>query len=369
MKLLSFQPFSLYRNGGGSRVLRRLYQGRESQVISLVVNTESYPHLTGDISETIIQAIPITKKWMRWRLRNVAKWLRDQPFKLFIVYRIRREAKKKKYDVIHIVNHGEFSTSLCEPSFISNKSLWVSFHDHYTTCSPIKDTKLLWNIADRRLVISEELGREYQKLFGNKTYEIITDGVTQEEVSPPTIINETPILIYFAGLLHWEYHPLFQVLADALDLLSKQGFLFKLLLRGTQPIHFLSNRSFKIEYRTNFISDFEIKQELDSASILYLPIKFTEPNFYLYSLSTKMVNYLGASGSILYHGPSDSAACNLLKQNNSAICCNSLNVIDLMASLTVLLDDQGKISINAKKLANSQFNFSSIQERFWGAVI
>ena len=38
MKILSFHLFSLYSNGGGSRILRRLYQGRESQVISFVVN-------------------------------------------------------------------------------------------------------------------------------------------------------------------------------------------------------------------------------------------------------------------------------------------------------------------------------------------
>src|SRR5690606_34277474 len=104
-----------------------------------------------------------------------------------------------------------------------------------------------------------------------------------------------------------------EAFANALDKLSDTNMKFRLVLRGTQKLSFLKDRMFTVEYRQTFVSDDEIKSEIDRADILYLPIKFNSPNFYLYSLSTKMIGYLGASGAIFYHGPSDSAANKLLE--------------------------------------------------------
>lgn len=371
MKLLSFQPFSLFRNGGGSRVLRRLYEGHESQITSLVVQEELVaPPKAGNIAEVFVAAQPTPKRWMRWYLRTWATWLRENTFRPLTVRQIRKQAAAIPYDAIHVVNHSAFSAALCDDTFCANKPLWVSFHDHFTTTSTSSEaTGALWNRADRRLVISPELGEEYQRLFGTKDYDIITDGVSEEEISVPHDTIPSVATIYFAGLLHIEYLPLFEVLADALDQLSKQGFAFKLILRGTQKVKFLNNRAFETEYRTDFISDKEIKEELDSATILYLPIKFSIPNFYLYSLSTKMISYLGGSGSILYHGPGDSAACKLLQKTESAVCCTSLDAQELAAAITKLLTEKTAASHNAKVLARNEFNLRNIQQRFWQASV
>ena len=366
MKLLSFQPFALYENGGGNRILRRLYNNKESQVTSLAVVGFSSKPQTGSINEIIITAKPATQRWMRWYLRDVIIWLRESVFKFWTINRIRKAAKNLAYDVLHVVNHGPFSAALCTDFFCNGKQLWVSFHDHFsTTYSNFYDAEKLWNAADRRLVISKELGTQYQKLFGNKPYVTITDGVKESELSEPSTVKQAPVVIYFAGLLHLEYVALFKVLADALDLLAKQGLEFKLVLRGTQVIKFLDNRSFKVNYRPTTLNDKELKDELDSASILYLPIKFTTPDFYRYSLSTKMVGYLGGSGAILYHGPADSAACISLKNANAAVYCTALNVKDMAESILNLLDNNAAISCNAKKLAVEQFNLASIQKLFW----
>jgi hypothetical protein len=366
MRLLSFQAFSLYANGGGSRILRRLYSGRGPQVISLAVESYASKAKTGDISETIITAQPATRRWMRWYLRDGIIWIRENPLRFFTIIRIRKAASKIGYDILHIVNHGPFSAALCNDTFCSGKDLWVSFHDHFSTMySNFNDANNLWNKANRRLVISKELGDEYQKLFGNKPYTIITDGVDDDEISMPAETTPTPVVIYFAGLLHIGYMPLFKILADSLDQLSMQGLSFKLLLRGTQDVDFLNNRLFTVEYKPVTLDDRELKNELNLASILYLPIKFTEPDFYLYSLSTKMVGYLGGTGAILYHGPADSAASIKLKEAEAAICCNTLNVDDMVKSITGLLNDKGEISKNAKNLARQSFNMKTIQQEFW----
>ncbi|HEY4196056.1 MAG TPA: glycosyltransferase [Mucilaginibacter sp.] len=367
MRIISFQPGSLYQNGGAARVLRRLFMGRESQVFSIGIVYQKLNVKEGNITEKLVGAFPLQRKWMRWHLRTAINWLRENLFISLTIRNIRKVARENKYDVIHIVNHGPFSLALLNKGYDEDKKLWVSFHDHFSTSnSPKADTEKLWNRADRRLVISEELGMEYQRLFGNRAFEIITDGLFPGEVSAPKNFDGSdPIIIYFAGLLHIDYYPLFELLAAALDDLTRKGMQFKLVLRGTQALNFLNNRSFGVEYKLDFVSDEEIKCELDSASILYLPIKFSQPDFYLYSLSTKMVGYLGASGTVLYHGPADSAAGNLLQKDGAAVCCNSLVKDDLIRSIYRIIDGDSKYSQNAKELALTQFNFKTIQQRFW----
>ncbi|MGZ9735362.1 hypothetical protein [Flavobacterium sp. GNP002] len=365
MKILSLQPVSLYQNGGMGRLLRRLYQGHESDIIGLYINNGNAPVKEGLIKEIVISSFPKQRSWMRWKLRTFFTWVRESVFYYLTKYKVESAVAKISFDVIHVINHGVFSAILCDEKFLIKKQLWTSFHDHYSLCSSYKDTQQLWNRSDRRLMISVELGEEYQRLFGNKNFELITDGVSYEEISSPKVINQNQISIYFAGLLHIDYYPLFKVLSDALDILVNEGYSFKLILRGTQEINFLKGRKFVIDYRSDFISDEEIKKELDMADILYLPIKFSLPDFYLYSLSTKMIGYLGGSGKILYHGPSDSAACRLLQKNNAAISCESLDESEMVIKLKEIIDSDLKLGYNAKELAKSNFELTGIQQSFW----
>ncbi len=366
MKILSYQSFSLYVNGGGSRILRRLFKGHEADVFSLAIEAGFYKPATGAIAEKIIPAIPLRRPWMKWRSRDIATWIREKPFKKYTINRIRREARAINCDVIHIMSCGPWSTALCGDAELSKKPLWISIHDHFaTTQCPFEDARQLWSLADRRLVISPELGAEYQRLFGHLAYEIITDGVLTHEKSAPAETTQTPLVIYFAGLLHIEYIPLFRVLADALDILTKQGLSFKLVLRGTQRLPFLKGRSFETVYLPVVLEDAILKEDLDAAAILYLPIKFVDPDFYRYSLSTKMVGYLGAAGSILYHGPNDSAACHLLRETQSAISCTSLDADEMVKAILRLVGEKGAIAANAKELAGNRFGLELIQKRFW----
>jgi hypothetical protein len=264
-----------------------------------------------------------------------------------------------------VVHHGPFADALCTDEFESKK-LWVSFHDHYrSTNSSLRIASLLWDKADRRLVISDQLGLAYQKLFGNKPYELITDGVYADEIAYPATEFKQPFEVYFAGMLHIDYLPLFRALAYALDNLSKQGLSFKFILRATQQLPFLNNRLFDVEYRHMTLNNAELKTELDSATILYLPMKFTDPDFYLYSLSTKMVGYLGAPGSILYHGPADSAACQKLNSANAAACCNTFNVEELCDAIKKVITSDTDFSKQAKVMALNGFDMVEIKKQFW----
>ncbi|MBD1393301.1 glycosyltransferase family protein [Mucilaginibacter glaciei] len=370
MKILSYHPFSLNANGGGSRILRRLYEGHEHDVETIIVSESIVKSARGKVKETVVHANPVIRPWARWRIRNLLIWLRVGAFKPNTIKKIRKAAAKINYDVLHVVNHYIFSAALCDEEFTRGKKLWVSFHDHYNEIkSPVADTRKLWAAAHRRLVISHELGQKYQLEFGQRPYEIITDGVTKTEINRDIRKRSPLITIYFAGLLHITYLPLFDALAKALDVLNKQGLSFKLILRGTQQLKFLQNRAFETIYRPMTLDQKELKAELDEADILYLPIKFTSPDFYLYSLSTKMVGYLASPGAILYHGPGDSAACSLLQQHDAAVCCTGLTADDLANDIRQCLTAAEEISAAAKVLVANRFDLEAIRERFWmGAV-
>lgn len=369
-KLISFQSFSIYAAGGGSRILRRLYEGHENNIISVcVTNSISTIIDARPIEEIEILKLPTQKKWMRSFLRTFIFWLQNVVFFSITIKRLTRVLRNIDADIIHLVDHEKYSSAILQnQQLLENKQLWVSFHDFYSTSgSTFNISSKLWQIADRRLVISDEMGKIYQELFGKRSYEIITDGLLENEISTPAnVVFSKPISLYFAGLLHIGYIDLFKVLADALDDLS-DNYQFELVLRGTQKLDFLINRRFKVDFRPLTLDSITLFSELNSANILYLPIKYTPKEFYLYSLSTKMIGYLGASGTILYHGPSTSAANKLLSTKSCAISCTTLDVEDLKRVLTTCLVDNNSVIVsqNAKKLAKDSYLLKNIQSRFW----
>lgn len=371
-KILSFQPFSLYQNGGGSRILRRLYEGKEDDITSLAVldhdfKTESVENL---YKEYIVYHSPIQRQWMRWYLRSGVHWFRNQFGKEQTIKNIKKVAIMQPYDILHVVDHGPFSSVLCDKSILHEKKLWTSFHDHFSTnSSSYEQTEKLWGESQRRLVISKELGDEYNRIFGIQSYEIVTDGVKKIELSKPKYRygSDGPLLFYFAGLMHIDYLPLLKSFVEGLQRLFLKGVQMKLILRGTQDIDFLKDLSFPVEVRPHIIDSDLLKRELDEVDFLYLPIKFSQPNFYKFSMSTKMVGYLGARGSILYHGPKDSAASALLSNSDSAVCCTSLVDEDVDRALDLLLRSQIIISQNAKTLAVEKFDYQAMKSQFWSA--
>jgi hypothetical protein len=338
--------------------------GREKDVISIGVNAFKGSIHEGPIKEENIFLSPYSQKWVRWKLREVNKYLLKKVLLKKAQKKIDDIISTNSYDIIHIVNHGILSAYPCQEKYLKGKKLWASFHDYYSESSSFEDTKKLWQQAHRRMVISNELGMKYAEEFGNKDFEIITDGLLENEISEPGSKNKNTITIYFGGLLHYHYIPLFKVMEDALNTIAKQGIKINFILRGVSFTIF-KNNLFDVEYRNDFVPDEVIQAELNEADILYLPIKFNKPQFYLYSLSTKMIGYLGAPGKILYHGPEESAAYKLLNEAQAAICCTSLEINEIENAVKILIENAAQVSSNAKQLVCSNFRLEDIQKKFW----
>ena len=111
-----------------------------------------------------------------------------------------------------------------------------------------------------------------------------------------------------------------------------------------------------------------LKSELDDATILYLPIKYSPPEFARYSLSTKMVGYLAAPGGIFYHGPRTGAAADLLGKNGASVLCDSEDPKQIKDALLSLMNSLGQVSESAKRLGHAQFDMERMRRRFWRIV-
>lgn len=363
--ILSFQPFSISGNGGGSRIIRRLVEGKESEIhyISLL----SIPNVKPGNNETIYTLFPSHRKWMRSLLRKFFIFLRYQFLFKYNAKKIQSKVNEMDFEILHFMDHGNYSNVLLTTAKEKKAKIWVSFHDHFsTTGSSFNLTQNLWNQSDKRMVISEELGIEYAKLFGDKDFLIVTDGLKANEITPAKPqFNSDVVKIYFGGLLHLDYYNLFESFCSTLESYALQNHKkVCLILRGTQHLSFLNDSKLQIEYRPFSIDNQILKNDLDEADILYLPIKFNDYDFYKFSFSTKMIGYLGASGNIFYHGPSDSAAARFLLDNNCSVICDSLEQSQILDSINKVLIS-ASYSENSKKVAFEKFQLEKMQALFF----
>ena len=149
--------------------------------------------------------------------------------------------------------------------------------------------------------------------------------------------------VYFMGLFHLVYERNLQVFIEALELLSAQvdpGVARSITLRcgSIRPALRKQSRLVRV---LPFGSEADVQTDFDSADWLYLPLPFSEEHraFGAYSLSTKMVTYLGSGLPILYHGPAGTAAHNLLSKHRAAALITSLDPEEIAGVLAELLPD------------------------------
>src|ERR1051326_3704639 len=120
-----------------------------------------------------------------------------------------------------------------------------------------------------------------------------------------------------------------------------------------------------------FSTEAQIDRDLENADLLYLPMPFgTEhESFVRYSISTKMVTYVGSGVPILYHGPTGSAAFELLSQNQAAIMVTTLEPREIAVALESFVRHGGKdVAANATELAQRQFMLADQRKRFWNVI-
>ncbi|MEJ7703270.1 MAG: hypothetical protein WKF47_06270 [Geodermatophilaceae bacterium] len=120
-----------------------------------------------------------------------------------------------------------------------------------------------------------------------------------------------------------------------------------------------------------FADEAQVQRDIEEADLLYMPLHFGDEheNFARYSLSTKMVTYIGSGVPILYHGPTSSAAFDLLGKHRAAILAPTLAPDEIARALADLTPGtRAEITRHALHLARTSFMLADQTQRFWQTI-
>ena len=370
------QPFGVASPGGGPRILRALLE--EAPVVwrSICTSPEKPPsrgnevHLPsrpffGRIEYTRLAGLP------QGSARFFAKAFRR---------RLHRTCQQLGARAIHVVPHSglDFVEAQTVARELSLPFL-ISLHDDlaYTALDRLSPEKIetamdgAWKEAAARFVISEALGREYCRRYGEQPFQVVTDGISRL-AELRTCLESNRLRIYFMGLFHRGYERNLRALLEAIALFERvrPGMTVSVTLRceHVRPQVLAGAKRVTI---LPFADEAQVQRDLEDADLLYMPLPFGDEHagFARYSLSTKMVTYVGSGLPILYHGPETSAAFQLLDQHRAAISIKTLVPMEIAALLGgITTESRQTAARNALDLAHREFMLADQKQRFWDTV-
>lgn len=376
-RILFIQPFSLgFAGGGGARILRAMLEQAPLPWHSACCSPERprpWPN------ETHLPNRPSWGKIERSRLAMFPKMTMPL-FASRFRRRLKNLCKRQKAWAIHSIPHSGLDFAYAHavarelevPFFISvhDDLAYTAAHErgaeiHYSAMQHA------WLDADARFVISDALGREYARRFGVRDYQIVTDGLTKLN-SPRLLLFPDTLRIYFMGLFHLGYEQNFRAFLEGLRIFERQhpGVKTTVTCRCEyiRPHVWKDLKAVKI---LPYADETQIHRDMEDVDLLYMPMPFGEEheNFTRYSVSTKMVTYLGSGLPILYHGPTTSAAFELLNRHQAAILFTGLDSSQIAKSLGEI--DRAMCDTvvrNALELARREFMLSDQTRKFWDTI-
>lgn len=374
------QPYSLGDANGGARILRSLIKDAPAEVVSC--NTSPWPvsrelvcresHLPfrphfGRIESTRFAWLSslLDSFWLRAWLPKLQSWL-----------------ERERVTHMHVVPH--FGIDFIAAMRCARRlslPLSLSVHDHPRYCfksqallrARLRAMGIAWRESSARFVISEPMGEAMGQEFGVRPWQAITDGVDTRPL-PAKTGHSGEVTIYFMGLFHQSYRDNLRALLDALQQMKQRPGTpqFRVKLRCSLLPSGLVTGEDNVEVLP-FASQETVIQDMAEADFLYLPLPFGDEhaNFTRFSLSTKMVSYLGSGRPILLHAASDSAAAKLLIPENAAVHLTSNSPQHLVEDLINISRSPlawNECVQNALQMGRTRFEIKQIRARFWSAV-
>lgn len=374
-------PFGLRSAGGGARIMRALLHDAPIPFISVCISPERPPG-GSFATELHIPLRPSFGRIERTRFAGVAH-ATTPLFARRFSRGLEEACAKSKAIAIHSIAHAgmDFYSALV----VANKlgiPFFLHVHDdfiysargHRSERAAQSALSEAWQTAAARFVICPQLGDEYCRRYGKRDYTVVTDGLERVAASPIQRSGRD-LRIYFMGLFHLEYEENLRILLPALAQLRQTGKFgtVSITLRcgGLRPTLIPGYEDFV--HVLPFGLETDVQSDLERADLLYLPLPFEEKYdpFVRFSLSTKMVTYIGSGIPILYHGPPNSALHDLLSEHQAALLSATRDSNMLAKALQQFVDvPEAGLSeaANALKLAKKKFMLPDIRERFWDAI-
>lgn len=377
-RIVFLQPFGLASPGGGARILRALLQDAPLPWTSICSNPQRPPE-TRLGPEIHLPTRPYFGRIERTRFHRLPN-LFELSIAKFFERRLERACVKLGATAIHAIPHRHDFVHGYRVARRLGLRYFLNVHDdpiytfrrHPARQVCVDNMGEIWRDSDERFVISRNMGEECSFRYGTRPFTVVTDGISH--LSEPRALSFDRLDIYFMGLFHISYEANLQALVRGLQLLEEKmptaatsmtcrsGVIQRHVVEGARNLQVLP-----------FGSEEEVQADMKHANLLYLPLPFGEEagRFVRFSLSTKLITYLGSGIPILYHGPEDAAACKLLRENDAAVIVNSQDADAIATGLQKVMTEPGRAGTcvrNALNLARQRFMLAEQRERFWGAI-
>jgi hypothetical protein len=363
-------------HGGSSKIFRALLDTDHPPVLSINTHFSATPVGAGR-AEIQIPSRPDFGRLEHTRLSG-SLGVFDSLFSRRFEARLRRALVDHQIRIIHLlattyslVPVYNVATDLGIPYFISiHDDLEYVSKNHLLMGQMRKFIGKSWRGARGAFVISEEIGNEYSRRYGAREFVVVTDGLKYVADAPQQRPKKN-LRLYFMGLFHIAYAQNLRAVLDALKIVRSQrpdwdilvtcrcGSISAPLREDDVPVLVLP-----------FAPEAVVEKDMESADLLYQPLPFQEQAraFSKFSMSTKMITYLGSGLPIFYHGPEDAAAGKLLAQNDAAAICTTLDPEGVARQLLEAFARRESIVQNALALARAQFMLADQQRRFWQPI-
>jgi glycosyltransferase involved in cell wall biosynthesis len=370
------QPYGLQAHGGGARILRSLLA--DAPAPYTVVNTSPWEGpIMEDADELRLPRRPALGRLEASRLQRFIAHA-DRWYATHFTQRLAEACRAIGASVVHAIPHGPEFWYAYEAARQIGARYALYVHDdlpYNLPHVPYLDWAMerlgdAWRNADARFVISEPMGRAFNERYGVRPYAVITDGLT-EAAPTPRARPAGRLRMYLMGSIHLSYEQNFRELFQALAAVRDQrpDLEVSMVLRGGFPFE-VDTAGIPVEVRP-WGSQEAVHADLEDVDVLYLPLPFDDrhASFVKYSLSTKLVTYAGSGVPIVYHGPGESAAADLLRQFEAGAMAIDAGAPGLANAIALAASDGDVLARGALDLARSRFMLDDLRSDYWGALL
>lgn len=375
MTIAFLQPFSVQSPGGGPRILRALIEEPPLEAISVCLSPAPPP------PTTLLPEFhaPVRPTYGRLEPTRFHRHLgvTAVPLEPLVRRRLRRLLARHETTVAHLVAHDATFWPAFQAARDLSLPVALTVHDHLQYNMRDRPERKLalhrlgrvWREADHRFVITTAMSQEYGRRFGDRPAEVVTDGLIAVDTPVPPVAGR--FTVYFMGAFHMSYRSNLEGLLRGMERFQHErpDLDVRLKMRCGDLPGGLPASSIAID-ALPFSDEQAIQADMQDADVLWIPLPFGEEHasFVRYSLSTKLVTYLGSGLPILYHGPAESAAGDLLRRAGAGVEATSLDAEGVAAALAAVTTRGAELAERAGELARREFMLDGLRERFWTSL-
>ena len=255
---------------------------------------------------------------------------------------------------------------------------WQGHHECHQLPYSRRRRRLLSEAIDRanaRFAVSREMATHYEQTFG-KSWSVVHNGVPKSSITIETNGHKKPRQVMLAGDVNVFRFDAVLAFAEALERYNQrhqQTIEFKVMGEVAEQ-HREPLSALKATQLLSRRSHAECLDAMKAADLLYLPLAFCERSarISLYSLPTKLPEYLASGKSVFFHAPGDSAVFQVAERYNLTPRLSTIDpkALDAFVEEWAGGNQNGEDSLARAKVAlDQEFDIDALAARFQSAFV